>query len=318
MNAVQVGSAEELEQVVNENFAPVKFAGSRPGFRRGQLALQDLGGGVSLMAARSASVGASSGMRFLAKGTPEDSLLFCVHASGIGGVRQHRRVAELPAGAGTLYEGRSPFELDFETGMSTLTLIFPRELLPARSAVISGHCARAMPADAPAMRLAFSYMKQLNKSAGWVSPEQRHDAGHAAINLLTMALRDLGDSSGEKLPSVLLERMRQHVREQFADQRLTVAELARRHHVSVRQAHAVFAEAGDTPGAFLREQRLRAARAALADPRYRDRPVSGVAAAAGFAELRTFERAFHREYGMAPGQWRGRHLRPPLDPFPAG
>lgn len=314
MSAVQVGSAEELEQVVNENFAPVKFAGARPGFRRGQLTLQDLGGGVSLMAARSTPVEASPGVRFQATGTAEDSLLFCVHAGGIGEVRQHGRVAEMPVGVGTLYEGRSPFELGFPTGVSTLTLIFPRELLPARSAVISAHCARTMPADAPAMRLVFSYLKNLNKTADWVSAEQRHDAGNAAINLLTMALRDLGDSSGEKNPSVLLERMRRHMREHFADPRLTVAELARRHHVSVRQAHAVFTEAGDAPGAFLRDQRLRAARAMLADPRYRDRPVSGVSAATGFAELRTFERAFHREYGMSPGQWRGAHLRLPLGP----
>lgn len=102
----------------------------------------------------------------------------------------------------------------------------------------------------------------------------------------------------------LIGLLREHIRNHLADTDLTVTELARRHHVSVRQVHVVFARAGTTPAGFVRLQRLAAARQLLADPAGARRTIAGVAAAVGFSELRTFERAFQRQYGTTPARWR--------------
>ena len=59
-----------------------------------------------------------------------------------------------------------------------------------------------------------------------------------------------------------------HVRDHLADPELRVEELARRHYVSVRRAYTLFELIGTTPGAYLRQERLLAARAMLSDPRY--------------------------------------------------
>ncbi len=83
-----------------------------------------------------------------------------------------------------------------------------------------------------------------------------------------------------------------------------MAELALRHHISVRQVHTIFAKAGSTPADFIRAERLIAARRLLADPAQPSRTVAAIAASVGFAELRTFERAFRREHGLTPTQWR--------------
>jgi transcriptional regulator GlxA family with amidase domain len=64
---------------------------------------------------------------------------------------------------------------------------------------------------------------------------------------------------------------------------------------------------GTTPGAYLREQRLIAAQAMLSDPRHGWLRVSDSAAAVGFLDGRTFERAFRRQYGMTPASWRREH-----------
>ena len=101
--------------------------------------------------------------------------------------------------------------------------------------------------------------------------------------------------------------MRMHVREHLADPRLRVEELARRHHVSVSHVYTLFERIGTTPGAYLREQRLLAARVMLSDPRYARLGMSDIAAAVGFLDRRTFERAFRRQYGMTPGGWRREH-----------
>lgn len=102
----------------------------------------------------------------------------------------------------------------------------------------------------------------------------------------------------------LIGLLREHIRHNLADTDLTVANLANRYHVSVRQVHAVFARAGTTPAGFVRLQRLAAARQLLADPACARRTIAGVAAAVGFTELRTFERAFQRQYGTTPARWR--------------
>jgi transcriptional regulator GlxA family with amidase domain len=123
-----------------------------------------------------------------------------------------------------------------------------------------------------------------------------------------MALRDVtpfvpgGDGPGE----VLLEMMRTHVRKHLRP-RVAGRGLARRHHVSVRQTYILFERIGTTPGAYLGEQRLLRARTMLPDPRYAHLAIPSIAAAVGFLDIRTFERAFRRQYGTTPAGWRREH-----------
>jgi len=153
------------------------------------------------------------------------------------------------------------------------------------------------------------YLGRLFEVAEGLTGQQQLDAGRAAIDLLAMVLRDVTPSvpGGDGPEKVLLEMMRMHVREHLADPGLHVEELARRHHVSVRHAYTLFERIGTTPGAYLREQRLLAARAMLSDPRYAHLGMPDIAAAVGFLRLRTFELAFRRQYGMTPGSWRREH-----------
>jgi transcriptional regulator GlxA family with amidase domain len=161
------------------------------------------------------------------------------------------------------------------------------------------------------MQMLSAYLGRLFDVADGLTAPQRVDAGRAAIDLLAMALRDVTPSvpGGDGPGRVLLDMMRTHVREHVADPDLRVEELARRHHVSVRQLYTLFERIGTTPGAYLREQRLLAARAMLADPRFARFGTADVAVAAGFLDSRTFERAFRRQYGTTPGGWRREHLQ---------
>jgi AraC-like DNA-binding protein len=151
---------------------------------------------------------------------------------------------------------------------------------------------------------------QLFELADDLTAPQRRDAGRSAVDLLAMALRDVTPSvpGGDGSAGVLLAMMQRHVREHLADPHLRVEELARRHHMSVRHAYTLFERIGTTPGAYLREQRLLAALAMLSNPRYARLAVSSIAAAVGFLELSTFDRAFRRQYGMTPAGWRRAHL----------
>jgi AraC-like DNA-binding protein len=303
---VQEFSHEELEDVARE--MPVIMQ-TRPGYR-GRLALHGLGEAVTLSRTNSGGPLRTARTPRLAARTSGGNLLrFCVYVAGCGHVQQHGRSAELTSGTGVLYEGGRPWEL-FSSGESRcMNLQFSRELLPLRTAEISEACARSVDPAAPAMQVLSDYLGRLFEVADDLTAGQRLDAGRAAIDLLAMVLRGVTTSvpGGDGPDDVLLEMMRMYVRAHLADPRLRVEELARRHHVSVRHAYSLFERIGTTPGAYLREQRLLAAQAMLSDPS-RDRlATSDIAAAVGFGNLRTFERAFRRQYGMAPGGWRCEH-----------
>ncbi|WP_433293804.1 AraC family transcriptional regulator [Pseudonocardia sp. CA-142604] len=300
---------EELEEVAGE-FLLSRIAPTCPDFR-GRVAFQELGEAGALCRSHwGGPLRIFRTDRMAARASADNLMLFCVQVAGESSHHQHDRSARLAAGTGVLKETRSAYERRSSAETRSLTLRFPRELLPLRTTEITEGCARGMDPAAPAMRVLSGYLGRLFEVAEDLTAPQRLDAGCAAIDLLAMVLRDVTPSvpSGDGPGEVLLEMMRMHVQENLADPGLRVAELARRHHVSVRHAHTLFERIGTTPGAYLREQRLLEARVMLSDPRYAHLGMRDIAAAVGIVNLRTFERAFRRQYGMKPSSWRREHL----------
>jgi AraC-like DNA-binding protein len=298
-------SGEESSDVVSKLFIP---AISRMGpDSRGRVALQELDNGLTL--SRSHWGGPRSTVRtdrMAARASDSSRMLFAVHVAGRSDLCQRGRFAELAAGAGVLIEARSPFRWVTQAETQRLTLRFSRELLPLRAAEINEACARRMEPAAPAMQVLSDYLGRLFEAAEGLTSPQRLDAGRVAVDLLAMALRGVVPSvpGGDGSAAVLLEMMRRHLREHLADPHLRVEELARRHHVSVSHVYTLFERIGSTPAAYLREQRLLAARTMLSDPRHAWLTTSDIAAEVGFGDRRTFERAFQRQYGMTPRCWR--------------
>ncbi|GAA3095973.1 helix-turn-helix domain-containing protein [Pseudonocardia yunnanensis] len=300
-------SGEELEDATSEIYVPV-IARVGPDFR-GRSAVHELGEALTLCRSHWGPMSVVRTDRMAARVPADDLMFFSVYMAGQGRLRQHDRCAELAAGTGVLVEARSRYErvTPIETG--NLTLRFSRELLPLRTAEITEACARSIDPATPAMQMLSGYFGRLFEVADDLTEPQRLDAGRAAIDLLAMALRDVTPSvpGGDGSAGVLLDMMRTHIREHLADPQLRVAELARRHHISVRHAYTLFERIGTTPGAYLRQQRLLAARALLSDPRYDRLAVPSIAAVVGFLDLSTFERAFRRQYGTTPAGWRREH-----------
>jgi AraC-like DNA-binding protein len=300
-------SGEESSDIVDKFFIPA-ISRMGPGFC-GRVALHELDKGLTL--SRSHWGGPMSAVRtdrMAARTSDGSRMLFAVQVDGRGRMFQRDRFVELAAGSGILIEASSPSKWVSQTETRWLTLRFSREQLLLRDVEITEACARRMDPAAPAMQMLAAYLGQLFEVAGGLTAPQRLDAGRAAIDLLAMALRGVVPSvPGCDGSRVLLDMMRRYVRAHSADPCLRVEELARRHNVSVSYVYTLFERIGTTPGAYLREQRLLAAQVMLSDPRCARLGTPDIASVVGFVERRTFERAFRRQYGMTPGDWRRQH-----------
>ena len=91
------------------------------------------------------------------------------------------------------------------------------------------------------------------------------------------------------------------------DEDLSVPALARRACMSDRNfARAFRRETGRTPGAYVEEARVESSRIALETG---DLPVEAVAKQAGFGTVETMRRAFRRQVGVSPNEYRTRFRR---------
>ncbi|NMO56840.1 AraC family transcriptional regulator [Actinoplanes sp. TBRC 11911] len=249
-------------------------------------------------------------LRLAAESTGDELLGISVGTSGNLRVHQDGRLAATAPGDVVLYQARSVWELTTAGNSETQLMKFSRDSLPPRVRDVS-ESIQALQIHSAATSLLGRYIDQLDRSAAELTAVQRVDAGQAAITLLVMALRGPETALPDGSDHVLLDMVKRYIKDHISEP-LAIEVLARIHHVSVRHLYHLFERADTTPGAYIRTQRLLAAYNVLADPKNMGIEIWRVAAMTGFANIRTFNRAFRQKFGKAPADWRheGRRIHP--------
>lgn len=96
------------------------------------------------------------------------------------------------------------------------------------------------------------------------------------------------------------------IQRRLDDPGLTPEAVAAAQAMSVRQLNRILHEDGQSPSDWIRRRRLDRCRHDLLDPALASRPAAAIGLRWGFADSATFNRAFRREYGMPPGEYRRR------------
>lgn len=130
------------------------------------------------------------------------------------------------------------------------------------------------------------------------------------LDLIGTAARIPGQTA-TMAPRSLPERSRllqiyAFMRQRLADPLLTPQVVAAANAISVRQLNRILEDDGQSPADWIRRQRLDRCRRDLLDPALVSRPVGTIGARWGFADPATFNRAFQRQFGMPPGEYRRR------------
>jgi AraC-like DNA-binding protein len=155
-------------------------------------------------------------------------------------------------------------------------------------------------------------LRQLVDAAPRMTPAAARQALTSATGLAA-AMLTLGDERGGDCPSgrrsADVTTLKDYIRTHLSDPDLSVAKIARAHHISPRYVQVLFAEQGESAAAWTRQQRVAAARRDLADPGLTHVPVARVGMRLGFRTASHFGQVFREATGQSPNAFRADQAR---------
>ncbi|WJD60698.1 helix-turn-helix domain-containing protein [Pseudomonas kurunegalensis] len=230
----------------------------------------------------------------------DDHFQFCLWNTGSGIVQQGGREIILRPGDLALYSAASPSIVNCPTGSNTLLLKIPKAALSTRTQCLQSHNLHTLRGDTAAGAMVGQMMRQT-----WLIQEENPLLGDPRLGsaLLDMIGASLDAASGI-LPAGQrhnpLAQIKSYIQNNLGDPELDMEEVAKKHSVSIRTLHRLFASEGTSAKRWLWLQRLAASHKALSDGRMRQ--VSEAALTYGFNDLSHFSRLFKQVYGISPSE----------------
>jgi len=304
MAAIERIGVEGWTELITSNFIALSVSDAPEDFR-GQLTRCDLSRGITLTEVKTRPSRVRRTPR-LVNSDGVDDVLFLVHQEGVGSVCQDQRRRHLNPGDGSLHVATCPYELLFPSSARVIVLQAPKRLLPPTESLPPTRRNTGFAGNSPAMRVFSAFARELLAVSDGLSERTREEMGGTAVDLLVSVLRGgvEADNVQRMGPDAVMRTMEAFIHTNLDDPELTAETVAAHHHVSLRYTQALFNRAGTAPAAYIRAERLNRALQALRDPRLGGLPVAAIGHRCGFPSADTFIRAFRREFGMTPGQWR--------------
>ncbi|MEJ6490600.1 helix-turn-helix domain-containing protein [Leucobacter sp. USCH14] len=246
--------------------------------------------------------------RALVDADAADHLLVMMQLRGSWTLTQRGRGARLDAGSFALVDAGEPYRMSVPTrGQDLIVLQLTREPLGLSGHAIGSSVARSVGPSVPGQAAVRALLYSLQSSQLSLDAHAGAGIARAVSDTLAVVMRALarGESPDEdrRARLVVLQRW---LRDHCGDPGVTVDRLAAHHFLSVRQVHALFAEASDSPAAYLRRMRLSRAAELLEERHRTGMTVRAIAGEAGYSDSAAFIRAFTRSHGCSPTQWRRR------------
>ncbi|UWZ34659.1 helix-turn-helix domain-containing protein [Dactylosporangium roseum] len=188
-----------------------------------------------------------------------------------------------------------------------LIVHIPRNRLPLPAARVERLLAVSMTGDAGVGAVLLGTLKQLIAQSGSISDIGASTLAGVVLDLLGALLTerlDMPPRLDNERHTALFLCMRMFIEENLSDPNLSLSDIARAHHVSLRSLHKVFERSGTTAAAWIRRRRLDRCRLDLANPALDRVPVHNIARRWGFVNDSHFNRAFRAEFGVSPAAYR--------------
>ncbi|MBB6376548.1 AraC-like DNA-binding protein [Pseudonocardia eucalypti] len=297
---VVTDSPSTWARLITDNFISLSISDAGEAFRA-SLRRCDLGDSVRLTVVgtdRSRVVRTARGVR--RDGC--DDVLLLAPILGPALVRQEGGETAVSPGAVSVHVAERPYELVFDRPNRVVVLQAPRRIVPSGELVSARRRLEAGGTRGAMASVFRAFATEVVAVEPGLSEREREELGHTAVELAVSVLSTSGPAPLGRRAVVAAAKA--FVGERLADPDLTPETVAAAQGVSLRYLQLAFAEAGSSPGAYIRIERLRRSRRLLADPRCAGLSVAQVAHRVGYRDVNAFIRAFKRECSDTPGGWR--------------
>jgi AraC-like DNA-binding protein len=227
--------------------------------------------------------------------------------SGRFALEQSDRQAALHAGSFTFVDLSRPHRLAANR-TDLAVVMFPRARLPLRDKDIVELAGATFDRTQPGSALVTSVVRELTANLSAYEGQDGARIGESVLDLICATLAARVDRM-QAVPSdtrrrALVQQIRAYIEANLDDPDLAPPVIAAQHHISPRQLHKLFEPEATTVAGLIRARRLARCRHDLLDPSQATRPVASIAARWGMYDAAYFNRVFHAEYGMPPGEYR--------------
>ena len=222
-------------------------------------------------------------------------------------LHQSGREATVAPGDLALVGTSQAYTYEQRTRNLVITLRIPGPMLRERIANIDDYTARSYAACRPAVAIFVEFARSLSRHGAQLSDAEANTAVYALLDLLALAVRDLGDAlvSGERSVRIAhRQRALRLIDAQLGNHALKPGLVAGRLGLSERYLQMIFAERGETLSSVIRCRRVAEAKRLLSGIGAQSRGIGGIAYTVGFADPAHFSRVFAAETGLSPKAYR--------------
>jgi AraC-like DNA-binding protein len=293
-------------EVIASTYFPLNLRFREADRFNGDLAVWRLGG-VSLSRLRSDALSYERNAQHL-RNEREEQYLVTVPALADVSFSQCDVDIVCKPGAFILERGHEPYVFGHEAANDLLVLKVPGQALRGRIRAPDRFSTLQFNASGGVGALFVDMLNLIPGRFDGMTPEAMSSIGLQLIDLLVLALKSDERalfSSASAVREAHLSRIERHVRQHLASPDLGPEQVAAACGISVRYLHELFRDTNQTLGAWIREQRLNAAKEALED-RGNNQTIAEIAYRWGFGDQAQFSRLFRAAFGKSPSEHRQR------------
>jgi AraC-like DNA-binding protein len=238
-----------------------------------------------------------------------DGVTLSIACSGHYSLRQARFENLLDSGGAHFFHNCLPGIFDAGDGGEYWLISLPATAISSSLGDTSSLIGARIPATKPELMLLSAYLNALYQTPGLDDAKTRAVIGSQVTDLVVAAVgrvdEDTQACAARGARAARYKLVREEIKRRYAEPMLNGERLARTLGVSKRYIQQLFEENGRTLSGEIMNERLHAARRALADPEQDSVKIAEIAYRCGFSDLSYFNRVFRQKFGETPKGARG-------------
>ena len=234
------------------------------------------------------------------------SFIFICQTAGTGRVLQDQQQVDLSRGDITFVDSDRPYELRFHRRFEQAVFQVPKDLFQASCPWLTSVSPIRLEGDNAETQIIEANMRTLLQLGPSLHEALRAQAFNHLVALLSTTLGDRFDKQSMEAtrPRIQhLQRAKRFILENLKEETLSPDDVSAACQISNRYLRDLFSEEGHSVTAWIKSQRLSAARMDMESQSSASESLSQIAYRWGFSDYSHFCRSFKAAYGVSPRAW---------------